>query len=112
MYYSYDLQADALYVGFVPAMATETRAIDEGTLVDVDDQGRIIGIEVINPARQWPFDQICEKYNLTAEQRQLVEMFLPPEAEPVPETTLWTRSTGGMAIHRHIRHSAARLQDA
>lgn len=112
MYYSYDLQADALYVGFVPAMAAETRIIDEGTLVDVDDQGRIIGIEVINPDRQWPFDQICEEYNLTREQRQLVEVFLPSDAEPVPETTLWARSASGMAIHRRIGRSVSRLQEA
>ena len=79
MYYSYDLQADALYVGLASAMAADTHIIDEGTLVDVDDQGAIIGIEVINPARQWPFDQIRKKYSLTTEQRQLVEMLLPPK---------------------------------
>ncbi|MCY4621754.1 MAG: DUF2283 domain-containing protein [bacterium] len=111
MYFSYDLQADALYVGFAPAIAAETHVIDEGTLVDVDDQGAIIGLEVINPTRQWPFDQICEKYSLTTEQRQLVEMLLPPQAEPVPET-LWTSSTGSVAFHRHIGRSLARLQDA
>lgn len=111
MYHSYDLQADALYVGFVPGMATETHRIDEGTLVDVDDQGTIIGIEVINPSRKWPFDKIYEKYSLTTEQRQLVETLLPPEAEPEPEI-LWTGSTGGMAIHRHTGGSVARLQDA
>lgn len=109
MYYSYDLQADALYVGFIPAVATETHRIDEGTLVDVDDQGTIIGIEFINPSRKWPFDQICDRYSLTTEQRQLVEALLPPEPEP---EILWTSAAGRMAIHRHIGGSVARLQDA
>lgn len=77
MYYSYDLQANALYLGLAPEKAATTHQVDEGTLVDVDTNGRIVGIEVINPDRDWPLDQICDTYGLEPQQRQLAEALRP-----------------------------------
>jgi uncharacterized protein YuzE len=59
----YDQQADALYI----ALAREIRAartvqVDPGTLVDLDDNGQLLGVEVIRPARSWPLDEILRRF--------------------------------------------------
>lgn len=47
---SYDPEADALYVRFAPKGATiaETRELEPGILLDVDETGHLVGIEVLS----------------------------------------------------------------
>ncbi|WP_420614363.1 DUF2283 domain-containing protein [Candidatus Spongiisocius sp.] len=79
MYLCYDLEANALYVGLASeGSVARTHTIDEGTMVDVDGQGAVIGIEVINPHREWPIDQIKERFKLPADQSRLLELLVPP----------------------------------
>jgi uncharacterized protein YuzE len=44
---SYDAKADALYIKFQEGTAARTRKVEEGMLVDVDEHGRLYGIEII-----------------------------------------------------------------
>jgi uncharacterized protein YuzE len=46
---SYDPEADALYVRFVPKGSTiaETRELEPGILLDVDGAAHLVGIEVL-----------------------------------------------------------------
>jgi len=44
---SYDAKADALYIKFQEGTAARTRKVEEGLLVDVDEHGRLYGIEII-----------------------------------------------------------------
>ena len=61
----YDQSANALYIylqeGVTPAGGAE---IDAGTIVDLDDSGRVVGIELLNPARPWPLDEIAERFEI------------------------------------------------
>jgi uncharacterized protein YuzE len=59
----YDQQADALYIELNGAAeVARTVEIDPGTLVDLDTDGRLLGVEVIRPARPWPLDEILSQF--------------------------------------------------
>ncbi|HLB72305.1 MAG: DUF2283 domain-containing protein [Candidatus Methanoperedens sp.] len=44
---SYDKDADCLYIQFQQGKVSKTRKIDEGILIDLDEEGRIYGIEIV-----------------------------------------------------------------
>lgn len=44
---SYDPKADALYIQFQEGRVGKTRKVEEGILIDLDDSGKIFGIEII-----------------------------------------------------------------
>lgn len=43
----YDPEADALYVRFATAAVVESEEVAPGVVLDFDDEGRIVGLEVI-----------------------------------------------------------------
>lgn len=47
---SYDRDADALYVRFAPkgTATADTRDVETGIMLDMDEAGRLVGIEVLN----------------------------------------------------------------
>ena len=59
---TYDQQADALYIQLDDAHVARTVHIDRGTLVDLDAQGHLIGVELIRPARPWPLATILNGF--------------------------------------------------
>ena len=44
---SYDPKADALYIRFQEGKVGKTKKVDEGILIDLDNSGKIFGIEII-----------------------------------------------------------------
>jgi len=80
MILTYSDTADALYINLKPeAVPTQGEEIDSATLVDLDDAGELVGIEVLHPAREWPLDAIADRF------------FIPME-ELLQLRTLWNRS--------------------
>lgn len=77
----YDKTADALYIEVIDgAIVARTEELEPGTLVDVDERGALVGIEVIRPARDWPADEILERYPLAdGEVRDLIALWRRPE---------------------------------
>jgi uncharacterized protein YuzE len=63
---SYDLDADALYVELADRQVARTVPVDSGTLVDLDADGEVVGIEVIQPQRTWPLREILKRFPLPA----------------------------------------------
>lgn len=56
---TYDEQADALYIQFQPeSKVKETVQIREGILCDIDKQGRIFGIEVLDVSKRLPIEEL------------------------------------------------------
>ncbi len=53
----YDADVDALYVRLRIGLTARTLEIDTGTLVDLDETGLALGVEVLRPARRWPLDE-------------------------------------------------------
>jgi len=47
---SYDPEADALYVRLSPkgTKVAETREVEDGVLLDIDGDGRVIGVEILH----------------------------------------------------------------
>jgi len=63
--FSYDQEADALAISVRDdRLVARTIQVDQGTLVDVDENGVAVVIEVLRPARSWPIDEIIEQYGI------------------------------------------------
>ncbi|CZT35732.1 DUF2283 domain-containing protein [Rhizobium sp. 9140] len=44
----YDRSSDAAYIRLSSEIVTESAEVSEGIVLDYDDQGRIVGMEVLN----------------------------------------------------------------
>lgn len=60
-----DEKTDALYIYLDNGRPAATRQIEQGTIVDLDDAGRLIGIEVICRHRAWPVEKILGTYSVS-----------------------------------------------
>ncbi len=72
MTFSYDYQADALYIEIAEASVARTEQFDAGTMVDLDQFGRVVGIELLQPARDWPLDEIQARFQLDEGDRAIL----------------------------------------
>lgn len=75
---TWDQDADALYVKLhdETERVSRTEQLDAGTLVDLDRFGRVLGIEIIRPARSWPLEEVLSRFDLPEpDQRALRAMF-------------------------------------
>jgi uncharacterized protein YuzE len=48
----YDPEADALYIQIRQAPPSDNIDIEEGVTVDVDDQGHIVGVEILDASQR------------------------------------------------------------
>ena len=65
MTFRYDKDADALYIKLSDGeQIARTEQVDPGTLVDLDANGRVVGIDLIRPARAWPLDEVAERFEI------------------------------------------------
>jgi len=56
---TYDEVADALYIQFQPeSKVKETVQIREGILCDLDKEGRIFGIEILDVSKRLPLEEL------------------------------------------------------
>jgi uncharacterized protein YuzE len=76
----YDTQADALYIELDNRDVARTLEIDPGTLVDLDDAGNLLGIEVIHPQRQWPLSEIIDRFSISAADVRELRAYFPMPA--------------------------------
>ena len=53
MNYSYDREADALYIALSDSPVDTTKQIDAGIMVDIAESGQLVGVEVLRPMRSW-----------------------------------------------------------
>ena len=57
---SFDAQADALYIQFQKGNVTKTLKVRNGLLVDIDEKGRIFGIEILDASHRLSLKSIGE----------------------------------------------------
>ena len=68
MLFDYDRETDVLYVRFHEGgLVARTEEIDSGTLVDVDESGLPVGIEILRPARPIRVDEIAHRFSISAD---------------------------------------------
>jgi uncharacterized protein YuzE len=68
----YSKQADALYVYFKEEFVARSKEIEDGIVIDFDEQGQLIGIEVLDVSQRFTLSDIV---NVSIEN-------LPVEAVP------------------------------
>ena len=79
MNFSYDDTADALYIQVAGSLVAHTHQIDPGTMVDVDNFGRVVGIEVLQPARDWPLKEIKSRFEFGQHEKDILDSLWGPK---------------------------------
>jgi uncharacterized protein YuzE len=60
----YDKEVDALYVRLQEKYVARTVEIEEGLNLDIDDEGKLIGLEVLDATRRYSLSDI---FNISTE---------------------------------------------
>ena len=55
-----DKEADAVYIEFSSGKFASNKKIDEDTIIDLDDKGNILGIEILNVSKRTAKDFISD----------------------------------------------------
>lgn len=55
----FDKKADALYIYIQEKPVNKTKEIEEGVLVDFDEDGRLIGLEVMDVTKRFSLSDIA-----------------------------------------------------
>lgn len=84
MKFQYDQEADALMISIRDGLVARTEMIDSGTLLDLDEHGALLGIEVIRPARDWPLDEILDQYEVSETDSQALKALRKAEDSRYP----------------------------
>lgn len=66
----YDKEVDALYIRIQEKKVSHTREIEEGVNLDIDEEGKIIGLEIIGVTERYKLEDI---FNLSTENLILEE---------------------------------------
>jgi len=53
-----DLEADALYIKFQKGKFARNKKVDGDTIIDLDKEGRLLGIEMLNITKKIPITQL------------------------------------------------------
>jgi uncharacterized protein YuzE len=56
---TYDPEADALYIELRDARPSDSMDIEEGVTVELDDQGHIIGLEVLDASKRMTLEDLA-----------------------------------------------------
>jgi uncharacterized protein YuzE len=84
----WDIEADALYIALSTAEWDHTDEVEDGTYVYIDVHDNPIGIEVHQPERAWPLEQVLTRYGIRKRTAQELRAYfpqpalLPPAAHP------------------------------
>jgi len=57
---TFDKEADALYVEFLKGKFASNKKIDPRTIIDLDENGDILGIELLDVSKRIPKDFLSE----------------------------------------------------
>jgi len=74
---AYDAHANALYITLAEGEVARTPQIDDGTMVDLDADGGLLGIEVLAPGSPWPLAEILRRYEVADEDAAMLMACYP-----------------------------------
>ena len=57
---TYDKKADAMYITFRSGEFAKNKKIDDFTLIDLDQEGNILGIELLEVSKRIPIESLSE----------------------------------------------------
>lgn len=56
---SYDKDADAMYIKLADGEFGKNREVQEGVILDLDGDGRVLGIEILDVSTRYPLEEIA-----------------------------------------------------
>lgn len=59
---SYDKEADAMYIEFRKGDFAKNKKIDDFTIIDLDKEGNLLGIELLEVSKRIPIESLSEVY--------------------------------------------------
>lgn len=71
----YDLNVGALYIRLSDLRVASTREAGGNANVDLDADGRVVGIEVISITLRWPVEDILTGYDIDPAERRQIEAY-------------------------------------
>lgn len=57
---TYDKEADAMYIEFRKGKFSKNKKIDDFTIIDLDEKGNILGIELLDVSERIPLDSLSQ----------------------------------------------------
>ena len=57
---TFDKEADAVYIEFSSGEFASNKKIDDDTIIDLDKEGKILGIELLNVSKRMPKDFLSD----------------------------------------------------
>jgi len=57
---TYDAEVDAAYIRFSSLRVRESEEVAQGIVLDYDEDGRIVGMEVLNARKHLPNDMLTQ----------------------------------------------------
>lgn len=57
---TYDKEADAMYIEFQKGKFAKNKKIDEETIIDLDKDGNLLGIELLDVSKRIPLESLSE----------------------------------------------------
>lgn len=57
---SYDKEADAIYIEFRKGEFFKNKKIDDFTMIDLDRENNLLGIELLNVSKRIPLESLSE----------------------------------------------------
>jgi uncharacterized protein YuzE len=59
-----DQDADAIYINLTDRVIKDSAEVADGIVVDYDDQGRVVGVEILNASRRTEDPSVLTQFNL------------------------------------------------
>lgn len=88
MRWSIDLRSRSLYITLSDAPSASQREMADGTVVDVDESGHVVGIEVLRFDAPWDPNLVTASFDLSPEARDsiawLISVLPAVRAFPAP----------------------------
>jgi uncharacterized protein YuzE len=100
---AHDLEADALYITLTEGVVARTIDLDSGTLVDVDADGRALGLEVIHPHRVWPVEDFIRRFDIPAAESRALRLYASGFSTPTPSFRRLRKITSGSGRLARLR---------
>ncbi len=57
---SYDREADAMYIQFRKGEFAKNKKVDDLTILDLDEKGNILGIEILDASKRIPKESLSQ----------------------------------------------------
>ena len=74
--YEYDDEVDILDIKFRDGISAKQIEAEAGTIIDLDNRGRLLDVEIIAPHDGWSVDAIKQHVSLTDDEKTYLEMVL------------------------------------